>query len=659
MTPDRRESERLVGEVGVLAGRLARFLEASLSPSEGPLAGGVAFLHAMAVAARPGGVHEDDGWPSPLNRLVHALALLPAERDLLLLSGLAEEHEGYAAVLRTLHPHGEPYPSAGLAAQFLCRDRDERQALRGLLEGGSLVAAGALRLTGDAPLYERSLRTAEALWSVLHGLDTWPESVSTLPGRAAAYGLDEWLASPDASPAIKSLERETTCTVLVTADHEEIAFQRALALTEAAGRTAAGVAFPAGGVAGLERLIGVHALARGAIPVLRLTHVDGPTASEAPSFGRFPGAVVFCGRTGCVTIRGRRPLVAVAAEPMTAAARRAMWSLTLPELAGQAGPLARRYPLEPSTADDLAADLRHLEALEERPLQFADVAHATRARSNLALATGVRLLRPRATFDSLVLPRDRLARLHEAIERLTWQWRVFDEWGFLDGRPGTRGVRLLFSGPSGTGKTLAAEVLAGELGVDLLIVDVSRVVSKWLGETEKNLAAVFDSAERAHAVLFFDEADSLFSKRTQVSDAHDRYANLETAYLLSRLERFEGLAVLATNLRQNLDQAFLRRLEFVLEFDEPGREERRALWRCHLPPGAPLAGDVDLDELAGLYPVVGGVIRNATVAAGFRAAADGGAIQRRHFVHALRREYEKVGKAFPGPPSVINDSPPR
>jgi SpoVK/Ycf46/Vps4 family AAA+-type ATPase len=336
-----------------------------------------------------------------------------------------------------------------------------------------------------------------------------------------------------------------------------------------------------------------------------------------------------------------------------------MWGLALPELADQAGPLARRYPVDPSTAAEVAADLCHLQALEGRPITTADVAHATRARSNLALASGVRLVRPGATFDDLVLPRDRLARLHEAVERLTWQWRVFDEWGFLDGRPGTRGVRLLFSGPPGTGKTLAAEVLASELSVDLLVVDVSRVVSKWLGETEKNLAVVFDSAERAQAVLFFDEADSLFSRRTQVSDAHDRYANLETAYLLARLERFEGLAVLATNLRQNIDQAFLRRLEFVLEFDEPGREERRALWRCHLPSGAPLAGDVDLDELAGLYPVVGGVIRNAAVAAGFRAAADGGAIHRRHFVHALRREYEKAGKAFPGPPAVMNDSPPR
>jgi SpoVK/Ycf46/Vps4 family AAA+-type ATPase len=176
------------------------------------------------------------------------------------------------------------------------------------------------------------------------------------------------------------------------------------------------------------------------------------------------------------------------------------------------------------------------------------------------------------------------------------------------------------------------------------------VVSKWIGETEKNLANVFDSAERAQAVLFFDEADALFGKRTEVSDAHDRYANLETAYLLQRLERFEGLAILATNFKQNIDTAFTRRLEFAVDFDEPDREQRLRLWRTHIPPGAPLAADVNLYELAALYPVVGGFIRNAAVAAAFLAATDGSEITRHHLVRAVRREYEKAGRAFPGVP---------
>jgi len=156
-------------------------------------------------------------------------------------------------------------------------------------------------------------------------------------------------------------------------------------------------------------------------------------------------------------------------------------------------------------------------------------------------------------------------------------------------------------------------------------------------------------------VLLFDEADALFGRRTEVSDAHDRYANLETAFLLARLERFEGLIVLATNLRDNIDPAFTRRLEFIIDFDEPDAPQRKAIWKAHLPQRAPLAPDVDVEELSTLYPVVGGFIRNAATAAAFLAAAEGVSIQRRHLVRAIRREYEKSGRAFPGlPPGMAS-----
>jgi SpoVK/Ycf46/Vps4 family AAA+-type ATPase len=283
----------------------------------------------------------------------------------------------------------------------------------------------------------------------------------------------------------------------------------------------------------------------------------------------------------------------------------------------------------------------------------ADVAAAVRGRSGSVLNAGVQLVRPVAEWQQLILPSGRLAQLREAMDRLLLQAQVLDNWGFLAGRRGARGVRLLLTGPPGTGKSLAAEVLAGALDVDLLVVDLSHVVSKWIGETEKNLAEVFDAAERCRAVLLFEEADALFGKRTEVSDAHDRYANLETAYLLTRLERFEGLAVLTTNLRQNVDAAFIRRLDFVVEFQEPDRAQRLAMWRCHLPGGAPLADDLDLEQLAALYPIVGGWIRNAAVAAAFLAAAEGRPIAMSHFIRAVRREYDKAARAFPGwPPGV-------
>ncbi|HTN87859.1 MAG TPA: ATP-binding protein, partial [Sorangium sp.] len=395
---------------------------------------------------------------------------------------------------------------------------------------------------------------------------------------------------------------------------------------------------------------------RGALPIVTVAAPDGQGAPlPLGALDAHPGPVLLCARDGIGAVRGARPVLALRAEGLSRAARRAMWSAALPDLAPDAALLAARYPIEPHVAAEVALDVRDTAQLEGRAPALADVVEAVRTRTAAALSTGASLVRPAVSWDDLVLPPDRLSQLREAIGRLLHQPRVIEEWGFLGARPGAHGVRALFVGPPGTGKTLSAEVMAGALGTDLLVVDISRVVSKWIGETEKNLAAVFDVAERARAVLFFDEADALFGKRTEVSDAHDRYANLETAYLLARLERFEGLVILASNFRQNIDAAFLRRLEFVIEFEEPDLAERERLWSRHVPPGAPLAPDVHLGELSALYPITGGLIRNAAAAAGFLAAGEGTAITRRHFIHAIRREYDKAGRAFPGaPPGMTN-----
>jgi SpoVK/Ycf46/Vps4 family AAA+-type ATPase len=368
--------------------------------------------------------------------------------------------------------------------------------------------------------------------------------------------------------------------------------------------------------------------------------------------GRHPGTVVICAARGTtLPLDVRRPVMKLDIEPLDSASRVRLWSTALPELADHASILAGRYMLEPAVVSEVAIDFRSMSDAGGNEDALEGVAECVRARSNTRLAAGVKLVRPSARWAQLILPRERKVQLSEALQRLTHQGTVLDRWKFLERRPGARGVRVLLSGPPGTGKTLAAEVVAHSLGVDLLIVDISRVVSKWIGETEKHLAEAFDAAERCQAVLLFDEADALFGKRTEVSDAHDRYANLETAYLLSRLERFDGMAILSTNLKQNIDPAFLRRLEFVIDFDEPSATEREELWRCHLPPGAPLADDVDLKELAALYPIVGGLIRNASVAAAFLAASANSAITRNHLVGAVRREYEKSAKSFPGLPA--------
>lgn len=652
-------SSRLRREVGILAGRLAALLGHILPESRAQsvlqtifdeIADGrpLSEWEPSAVERRPAGVTD------PLDRLVTAMGLSGLEVDLILLAGFPEEHEALAAVLRGLHPRGEPRATVGLIAQLFCRSPGERSILRELLESGPAARAGVFRLGADGPFPERNIELPEALWSVLHGLDVWPAALTPRHAAVTLAGLEDWLSEPAGARACAALACAEPWTILVTADDEETALHRAAALARHAGVESVQLRVPPGAGHDLERLMAAHATARGVVPILCVGGSDGPARADAPAFTGYPGSIVLCGRTDALTPSGPRPVTSLIVKSLSATARKRMWSQVLPELAGNAAALSASYSLEPAAVARIATDTRSVAALEGHPVDLTMVAESIRIRSAIALSAGLKLIRPTARWDQLVLPPDRAAQLREAMDRLLYQGRVLDEWRFLEGRPGARGVRMLFAGPPGTGKTFAAEVIAGALGVDLMMVDISRVVSKWIGETEKNLADVFAVAERAQSVLLFDEADSFFGRRTDLNDAHDRNANQQTAYLLSRIERFEGLAILSTNLRQNMDPAFTRRLEFVVEFDEPGLSERRALWSCHLPKAAPLHPDVNVAELAAIYPVVGGVVRNAAVAAGFLAAAEGAPIARRHIICAIRREYEKAGRAFPGLPAGMS-----
>ena len=250
-------------------------------------------------------------------------------------------------------------------------------------------------------------------------------------------------------------------------------------------------------------------------------------------------------------------------------------------------------------------------------------------------------IRPSRGWDDIVLSPDRLRHLRGIVDRYRYASTVFDEWGFSD-KP-SRGLVAMFSGPSGTGKTLAAEIVAGELGLDVFKLNLSAVVSKYIGETEKNLEQIFDAAGSGNVVLFFDEADSLFGKRSEVKDARDRYANIEVSYLLQRLERYDGVVLLATNFEKNVDDAFLRRIHARIEFPVPGAEEREQIWIRNFPAGAPL-DDIDFAFLAAQFEMPGGAIRNAVVHGAFLAAADGERISMRHAVQAVAREYRKMGR---------------
>jgi SpoVK/Ycf46/Vps4 family AAA+-type ATPase len=249
-----------------------------------------------------------------------------------------------------------------------------------------------------------------------------------------------------------------------------------------------------------------------------------------------------------------------------------------------------------------------------------------------------------ATWDDIVLPPAELRLLGAIAAHVRQRAKVYEQWGFSKRGARGLGISAVFAGASGTGKTMAAEVIAAELKLDLYRVDLSQVVSKYIGETEKNLRRIFDAAEEGGAVLLFDEADALFGKRSEVKDSHDRYANLEVSYLLQRMEAYRGLAILTTNVRHALDPAFLRRLRFIVEFPFPGPVERAEIWRRIFPPDTPRQG-IDFGRLAKLN-VPGGVIRNIALNAAFVAADLGEPVRMGHIKSAAEIELVKLERSL-------------
>lgn len=248
-------------------------------------------------------------------------------------------------------------------------------------------------------------------------------------------------------------------------------------------------------------------------------------------------------------------------------------------------------------------------------------------------------------LGDIVLLDEQKKQLENIISSYRNQYKVFEDWGFKRLFLSS-GISALFTGPPGTGKTMAAAIMANEMGLDLYRIDLSRIVSKYIGETEKNLAKIFDAADGSGVILFFDEADALFGKRTAVRDAHDRYANIEVSYLLQRIEEYNGPVILASNFRRNIDEAFVRRIHFVLEFPFPDERMRESIWAKVFPPQAPMDNNIDFKFLAKRFKVSGGNIRNIALSSAFFAAEDGCTINMKHVVHGVKSELQKVGKTF-------------
>ncbi len=326
--------------------------------------------------------------------------------------------------------------------------------------------------------------------------------------------------------------------------------------------------------------------------------------------------------------------------------RQAMWSAAFPLLPDDVvADLAARYRMSGGELRAVAA-VAEVETRLTGTDRIADhvepaIATVTRGRGSSAVQSII----PRRTQDDLVLPEAQANQITEIASAARAWPRVAEAWGFAR-RTTHGGIKALFTGEPGTGKTMSAEVITGMLGLELLKVDLAQVVSKWVGETEKNMEAVFRQAEDSHAVLLFDEADALFGKRGDVKHGTDRYANLEVGYLLQRLEASDGLVILTSNLKENIDAAFTRRFQFVVHFPRPGVAERRRLWQLAFPPEAPLSSDVDLEALCRLDMTGAGITAAARAAALTAADADAPAIGMRHLVRGIARQFQREARLF-------------
>ena len=366
---------------------------------------------------------------------------------------------------------------------------------------------------------------------------------------------------------------------------------------------------------------------------LALSHFRGPVAAT-------------CVKRDSRPVSLSRGIVMVDVPTPGEAARAELWQRAL----GAAAPnldfdrAAARYPVTGGLIQRASESALARAGARGEEVNEQDVHAGLRSTLDVKLSTlGVRITW-RQTWDDLVLPDDSVQEIKEFIARVRHRRRVYEEWGFSRKLAKGLGLSALFAGPPGTGKTMVAGIIADELALDLYQIDLSRIVSKYVGETEKNLAKVFDAAEAGHAILLFDEADSLFSKRTEVKSSVDRYANLEVNYLLQRMEQFNGITILTTNLDSSIDDAFRRRISFRVDFPFPEAEERVLLWQAMLPHEAEVGDDIDFEMLGDRYEFSGGYIRNAVLRAAFLAADDDSPITMGHLRRAATLEYAAMGK---------------
>ncbi|MFJ6935423.1 ATP-binding protein [Streptomyces sp. NPDC101132] len=559
-------------------------------------------------------------------------------------------------------------PSVGLALNMCGVPAVSAGARARLSAAGPLVARGLLLVEEpERPLLSRSLRVPDRVAAYLLGDDA-PDPVLVdllVPGRpgrlpAGALGeLPERLAGALRGDGAGAAVRGDGGGAAVRGDGGGAAV-RLVYVREAAGGVALtlGVEALAGAGCGafvldlgrLARQADAGALVAAAGREAALAGaglVAGPVEElgEKPELLRavagLPVPVLLAGRAGWDPAWSDRVPLLVEVERLGAAARAALWEAVL---GTEVGGAVAAFTLTPEQMERAAETARQQAVLGGGPVSEAHVLQGARAQNTSGLERLARRITPGVGWEDLVLPPVVLGQLRELAARARHRDRVLGDWAMRPGGGRGRGVMALFAGDSGTGKTMSAEVIAGALGLDLYTVDLATVVDKYVGETEKNLERIFTEAAGVNGVLLFDEADAVFGKRSEVKDAHDRYANVESAYLLQRMETFDGLAVLATNLRANLDEAFTRRLDLLVDFPLPDAVQRTALWDRCLGPALPRGEDLDLEFCGKAFELAGGDIRSAAVTAAYLAADAGRPVAMADLVAAVAREYRKLGR---------------
>ncbi|MGH8899290.1 MAG: ATP-binding protein [Egibacteraceae bacterium] len=613
---------------------------------------------ALAEVERAADADEAAGADLRLRRLARSFGLQPVDVELLLialapdLDSRLERLYGYLNDDVTLRR-----ATVGLALD-LCGASPASADLRRRVSPASALVAGGLLLVEDTtrPFLTRSLRVPDRVTAHLLG-DDRPEPVIAplleLPAEAGAVtdlGLGRALqqgarlcylrdcpggsARAVAAAGLAAVGQPPLCLDLgrVVPDDDVAALARAAALQARLGSGGL-VAGPIEALA--ER--GVHALRT-------LAECGAPPGSV---LAELPVPVVLTGRASWDTAwSGAVPLLIDVPVPGSAQ-RAGVWRASLNgdaphDLDGAT--LTTQFVLTPEQVSRAVEGARLQAGLTGDAVTVAHLHSGARAQNAAGLERLARRIEPAVGWDDLVLPPGTLAQLGELAGRARHRDRVLHDWGMRPGGGRGRGITGLFAGDSGTGKTMSAEVIAAELGLDLYAVNLATVVDKYVGETEKNLERIFTEAAGVNGVLLFDEADAIFGKRSEVRDAHDRYANIETAYLLQRMESFDGLAILATNLRANVDEAFTRRLDAIIDFPRPDERQRRQLWERCLGALLPRAEDLDLDFCARAFELSGGNIRSIAVTAAYLVAGSGRLLSMADLVHAVQREYRKLGR---------------